>query len=158
MPQKTRRDIVPHSTSDRTSSTLDGLDKPQETGKIFESLHEQLAKTSFQTQTKSPRFSVSLDILPDEVLLRIFDFYRMVHIHKLSEWRDLLLVCRRWYQLIVSSPRRLYLYVLCTRKTSFRKNLGHWPTFPIIIDYVNYPNYNTQKCSPRRSLCRTRAP
>ena len=94
---------------------------------------------------------MSLDILPDEVLLRIFDFYRMGHIHKLSEWRDLLLVCRRWYQLIVSSPRRLYLYVLCTRKTSFRKNLGHWPTFPIIIDYtniLNYPNYNTQKCSP----------
>ena len=159
LPLKTRRDIVPlHSSSGSTTSSthIDCPDKLQETDKVFEGLHEQLEKTSFRTQTRSHSFSASLpgargmsiDILPDEVLLRIFDFYRKGRMHKLPEWRDLRLVCGRWHQLIISSPRRLHLYLRCARRTPVRKNLGLWPTFPIIIDYVDYPNHNTQKCPP----------
>ena len=108
LPLKTRRDIVPlHSSSGSTTSSthIDFPDKLQETDKVFEGLHEQLEKTSFRTQTKSLSFSASLpgargtsiDILPDEVLLRIFDFYRKGRMHKLPEWRDLRLVCGRWH-------------------------------------------------------------
>ena len=159
LPFKTRRDIVPlHSSSGSTTSSthIDCPDKLQETDKVFEGLHEQLEKTSFRTQTKSLSFlaslpgarGMSIDILPDDVLLRIFDFYQKGCMHRLPEWRDLRLVYGRWHQLIISSPRLLHLYLRCARRTPVRKNLGLWPTFPIIIDYVDYPNHKTQKCPP----------
>lgn len=47
-----------------------------------------------------------------------------------------------------SSPRRLDLYLLCTCGTPVRRNLGLWPAFPILIDYVNYPNYSSKIFSP----------
>ena len=68
--------------------------------------------------------------------------------HPVLEWHKLIHVCRRWRQIIFSSPRRLDLYLLCTSGTPVRKNLGLWPAFPIIIDHVNYPNYSSKIFSP----------
>jgi hypothetical protein len=42
-------------------------------------------------------------------------------------------VCRRWRQLILASPSRLNLQLLCTRKTPVRKNLDFWPAIPIAV-------------------------
>ena len=88
---------------------------------------------------KSYGLSGTIDILPDEVLLDIFDFYRRnpvsYPISLVWTWPLLVHVCRRWRQIIFESPDRLNLQILCTHKTSVRNNLSIWPNFPISIHY-----------------------
>ena len=85
-------------------------------------------------------------MLPENVLLEIFDFYRNnsnnTHIWK---WHFLVHVCRRWRQIIFSSPLRLNLRILCTSRTSVEKNLSIWPIFPINIEY----SYSGSEIGPR---------
>jgi hypothetical protein len=76
-------------------------------------------------------------MLPDVILLEIFDFYRKGHDYLLRavwEWPLLVRVCRRWRQVVFASPRRLNLR---THGTPVR-NLGIWPAFPIVMDYYYY--------------------
>jgi hypothetical protein len=82
--------------------------------------------------------AMTIDMLPDDVLLDIFDF------HRISEpdyrpcqwkWGILVHVCRRWRQVIFASPLRLHIQLHCTDGTPVRKHLGCWPAFPIVIDY-----------------------
>ncbi len=54
------------------------------------------------------------------------------------EWRKLVHVCQRWRHIVFASPIRLGLQLLCTYGTPVRKNLGHWPPFPLVIDYCTY--------------------
>jgi hypothetical protein len=83
-------------------------------------------------------------MLPDNVLLEIFDFYREdlkchVPIHPLFpspwKWKALTQVCRRWRSVIFGSPRRLDLRVVCTEMTPARTSLDIWPPFPITATY-----------------------
>jgi len=88
-----------------------------------------------------------IDMLPDNVLLDIFDFYRedptlAVHIPNdlLSgfspppwRWKTLTQVCRRWRDVIFGSPRRLDLRIVCTETTPTRASLDIWPPFPITV-------------------------
>ena len=81
---------------------------------------------------------VSVDMLHDDVLLEIFDFY--VGVDLLSQkgipvdmWRTLVRVCRRWRSLVFGSPRRLKLRLVCLSRTRTRKRLDAWPTLPLII-------------------------
>jgi hypothetical protein len=87
----------------------------------------------------SYRHATTISILPDDVLLETFIFcLRRAHEALYScmlAWHRLVHVCRRWRQIIFSSPRRLSLQLLCTHGTPVRKNLGCWPAFPITIDY-----------------------
>ena len=87
-------------------------------------------------------------MLPDDVLLEIFDFYQRRRFYRGShEWQRLVRVCRRWRHIIFASPLRLDLTLLCTYGTPVRKNLGCWPPLPIFVDYVTWngtgraPNY-----------------
>ena len=57
------------------------------------------------------------------------------------EWRTLVHVCRRWRKIVFACPLRLDLHLLCTHGTPVRKNLGDWPSFPLIIDY--YTDWDT---------------
>lgn len=79
-------------------------------------------------------------MLPDNILLDIFDFYRknLYYRTDIWRWRILVHVCRRWRQIIFESPRRLDLRILCTEETPVKKNLGIWPAFPIVVDYRYY--------------------
>jgi hypothetical protein len=59
---------------------------------------------------------LTIDNLPDDVLLEIFDFYFPVlgyqyfHTKRIVEsWQSLVHVCRRWRCLVFGSPRRLNL-------------------------------------------------
>ena len=85
---------------------------------------------------------MSINILPDNVFLDIFDFcLRNPHkspFHRTWEWQRLVRVCRRWRQIIFASPRRLDLHLFCTYGTSVRNNLSCWPAYPIIVDYYPY--------------------
>jgi hypothetical protein len=81
----------------------------------------------------------TIDNFPENVLLDIFDFYRMTHTLPKSPcttwaWHVLVHVCRKWRQLVFTSPRRLGLRVCCTPVTPVRKMLDIWPpSLPITI-------------------------
>jgi hypothetical protein len=79
-------------------------------------------------------------MLPDDIILEIFDFYRKSHdylIRAVWKWPILVHVCQRWRQIVLASPHRLNLRILCTHGTPVR-NLGIWPAFPIVMDYYYY--------------------
>ncbi|KAH9171743.1 hypothetical protein EDB89DRAFT_1069460 [Lactarius sanguifluus] len=80
----------------------------------------------------------TIAMLPDNVLLEIFDFYRKGHHYYnrryVWKWHLLVHICQTWRQIVFSSPRRLDLKILCTHGTPVR-NQGIWPAFPIIIRY-----------------------
>jgi hypothetical protein len=76
-----------------------------------------------------------MDMLPDNVLLEIFNFYRNNHPRNSQWWNLLVQVCQSWRQVIFESPHRLDLQIHCTYGTPVKKYLGLWPAFPIAIDY-----------------------
>ena len=75
----------------------------------------------------------TVDILPDDVLLEIFDFHRIDRYF--WEWVKLVHVCQRWRQVIFDSPLRLGIHLRCTDKIDVKKLLGCWPAFPITVSY-----------------------
>ena len=86
---------------------------------------------------------VSIDVLLDDVLLEIFDFYmdedrsrRLVCLKitkKTEAWQTLVHVCRRWRAVVFGSPLRLNLELVCTAETPARVTLNVWPPFPLVI-------------------------
>jgi hypothetical protein len=82
---------------------------------------------------------MTIYMLPDTVLLEIFDSYRKnVSLRTWEiEWASLVHVCRRWRQIVFASPHRLKLRIHCKYGTPVLKDLGIWPAFPIVIDYTN---------------------
>jgi hypothetical protein len=85
-----------------------------------------------------------IDRLPDNVLLETFDFFRLLQIVpsvpsflKPKDWNlswvTLTQVCRRWRYIVLGSPRRLHLRVLCTPTTPTRMLPDIRPPFPITI-------------------------
>jgi hypothetical protein len=79
---------------------------------------------------------LSINTLPEEVLLAIFDFYvdGDAFLKKRAEaWQSLVHVCRRWRILVFGSPRRLNLRLVCGAKTPARDTLDVWPPLPLVI-------------------------
>ena len=85
-------------------------------------------------------------MLPDDVLIEIFDLYREEDEDENENeddypyvwgWNILVRVCRRWRQVVFASPLRLDLKILCKSGTPVRKNLGIWPALPIVIKYID---------------------
>src|SRR6266702_3152624 len=90
---------------------------------------------------ESYRHAITISMLPDDVLLEIFDFYQKNHAYDIvrtCKWHILAHVCQSWRQIVLASPHRLNLQIPCTSTTPVRKNLGIWPAFPIIIDHDPY--------------------
>ena len=84
-----------------------------------------------------------VDLLPDEVLLAIFDLY--VGQGETEAWQTLGHVCRRWRNLVFGSPRGLNLQLICTLRTPARETLDVWPPFPLVISASwHYANYRTE--------------
>jgi hypothetical protein len=79
---------------------------------------------------------MSIDALPDDVLLDIFDFY--VSNAGVQEWQSLVHVCRRWRSVVFGSPSRLDLALFCTTRTPTRDTLDVWPALPLLIQ-VSFP-------------------
>jgi F-box-like len=81
---------------------------------------------------------VTIGILPDEILLKIFDFCRQVITSKSCSrwpkvWHNLVHVCQRWRYVIFSSPLLLDLRVYYSGKTPVRTMLDVWPHLPIEV-------------------------
>jgi F-box-like len=83
-------------------------------------------------------------VLPDDVLLEIFDFYVFKYLvfrpsggydakRKIESWQSLVHVCRRWRGLVLGSPRRLILQLCYTPRVSASRTLDVWPALPLII-------------------------
>jgi hypothetical protein len=93
---------------------------------------------------------LTIDDLPDDVLLEIFDFYvdrsyqdlrfHLFNIHDkkrvIESWKSLVHVCRQWRGLVFESPRRLNLQLFYKFKTDASKRVfpDVWPALPFLIE------------------------
>ena len=78
----------------------------------------------------------SIDILPDDILLEVFEFCMdeiQIAISGTKSWQSLVHVCRRWRSIVFGSPRHLNLRLVSTERTSVRNTLDVWPPFPLVI-------------------------
>ena len=80
---------------------------------------------------------MTIDILPHDVLLEIFDFLVVEFNGFETEnwWRSLVHVCQKWRIVIFGSPHRLNLRLVCSDRTRVRKMLDVWPPLPIVIHH-----------------------
>ena len=84
---------------------------------------------------------VTIDMLPDIALLRIFDFYlvearigRMwFNLETVETWSALVHVCQKWRNVVFGSPRRLDLRLFYTTDTPVSETFDIWPLLPIAI-------------------------
>jgi hypothetical protein len=91
---------------------------------------------------------MAIDVLPDDVLLEIFDFcvgqdmfeglipevrHPQLLKYAMEVWRPLVHVCRRWRSLVFGSPHRLHLRLCCTTATPARDTLDVWPALPLLV-------------------------
>ena len=80
----------------------------------------------------------SIGLLPDDVLLDIFDLYVAdkgpATKTNTEAWQILIHVCRRWRHIVFGSPRRLDLRLFCTANTPAKDMLDIWPAFPILVN------------------------
>ena len=75
-------------------------------------------------------------MLPDDVLLAIFDFCVdkcQSTKREIQTWHPLVHVCQRWRGVVFGSPRRLNLRLFCTSRTPVRDTLDVWPPLPLVI-------------------------
>jgi len=97
-------------------------------------------------------------MLNDDVLLTIFDFYQLVFTEPYGNittspdwdnarwWYKPAQVCQRWRHLILASPARLDLHLVCTYGTPVANMLAHSPPLPLthspplplIINYLDH--------------------
>ena len=77
---------------------------------------------------------LTINILPNELLLGIFDFYLCGADDK-GEWVALVHVCRRWRCVVFSSPNRLDLRLVwtCTDRTPAIEMLDIFPALPVAV-------------------------
>ena len=78
---------------------------------------------------------MAIDILPDDALLYIFDFF-VAEAPGVETWHTLVHICQRWRNIVLASPRRLNLRIECTNKTRVREKLEVWPALPIVVSGV----------------------
>ena len=83
---------------------------------------------------------VTIDMLPEDVLIDIFDdcVAYVGYSSKYEGWEVLVHVCQRWRYLVFRSPLRLNLRIRCTAKTPVREKLAIWPPLPMTISHSQY--------------------
>jgi hypothetical protein len=87
---------------------------------------------------------VTIDDLPEDILLRIFDFDRLIYLDGLAArdrlwrpslywgWHRLVHVCKSWRSVVFGSPKFLDLRLICGPRTPV-KFTHIWPELPIIL-------------------------
>jgi len=102
------------------------------------SIDRRSEETRKKGNERSRRQMKGIDVLPDDILLEIFDFYMKEYPilparRYVEAWQSLVHVCRRWRSLVFRSPRRLNLRLFCTPETRARDTLDVWPALPLIV-------------------------
>ncbi|KAI9509601.1 hypothetical protein F5148DRAFT_735539 [Russula earlei] len=80
----------------------------------------------------------TIDTLPDDILLEVFDRYRLVSAgdwSRLQGWYKLAHTCRRWRRLVFASSLRLSLQLRCTFGTPVVDMISHFLPYPLVLDY-----------------------
>ena len=80
--------------------------------------------------------NVTIDIIPDDVLLLIFRLDGLEDTSHLLSWHCLIHVCKRWRTIVFGSPNFLRLRLVCGLTTTWMENLGIWPPLPIAIKNI----------------------
>jgi len=75
---------------------------------------------------------MTIDMLSDDVLVEIFDFYVNLD-YTPHRWHALVHVCRRWRYLVFALPRRLNLRLEYEGRRPFSEVLDTWPVLPVIL-------------------------
>lgn len=110
--------------------------------------------STFGLDTNDAPHATVIDMLNDDVLLVIFDFCRLVdededesediedafnegnwNWDRQRWWHKLTHVCQRWRSLILASPSRLNLHVVCTEGIPVAEMLAHFLHLPLIVIY-----------------------
>ena len=67
---------------------------------------------------------MTINILPEDVLLVIFDCYvaEADEDENFEGWQALVHVCQKWRNVVFQSPLRLHLRILCSTETPVREN------------------------------------
>lgn len=73
----------------------------------------------------------TIDMLPDNALLEIFD--SCVDRARIDAWITLVHVSRKWRNVVFGARHRLNLRLDCRARTPVRKTLHVWPLLPIVI-------------------------
>ncbi len=79
-----------------------------------------------------------INMLDDDVLLSVFDYYRLDDKNSWNVrlgWCKLSHVCQRWRHLIYESAFHLGMHILCTNGTPIVDTLDHLPPLPLFVDY-----------------------
>ena len=86
---------------------------------------------------------VTVEVLPDNILLEIFDFYRLDAEDRARrrpwKWNRLAHVCQRWRHVIYTSPLRLSLQILCKSGKTIERVPRAWPTLPLVVGFKGSP-------------------
>jgi hypothetical protein len=92
---------------------------------------------------------VTIDILPEDILLGIFNYYlaEADEDGKYEEWQILVHVCQKWRYVVFRSPLHLNLRIFCSAGTLVKKKLAVWPPLPIIIEQIIEQYGNSTSCS-----------
>ena len=112
--------------------------KPKKRGQ-FMSYHD--AQDRLTTSDWRDVGRVTIDMLPEPALLELFNFY-VNEVGPIEKWHTLVHVCRKWRNVVFSSPRRLGLQLFCTARKPVRDTLHVWPPLPIIIRHGCHPTDN----------------
>ena len=91
-------------------------------------------------------------MLPEEVLLEIFDFY-LCEVYNKTEWKTFVHVCRGWRSIVLAAPLRLDLRLVCTGITPVRKMLGIWPALPIALRFFEFTDEALAALQYRDRIC-----
>ncbi|KAI9451524.1 hypothetical protein F5148DRAFT_543526 [Russula earlei] len=76
---------------------------------------------------------VTINTLPDDVLVEIFHFCVKRWSRWTNEWHTLVHVCQRWRHVVFESPRHLNLRLLYRGARPMSEMLDVWPVLPLVI-------------------------
>ena len=95
------------------------------------------------TQDSAITSDVKINMLPDDVLLKIFVFY-VDEMRRTGGWHPLVHVCQKWRNIALGSPYHLNLQLVHTEKTPIKEILEVWPPLPIVIkgDYYKESDWD----------------
>jgi len=85
---------------------------------------------------------VTIDVLPDDMLLEIFHLYVNDKGARITKWHTLVRVCQRWRGIVFASPHHLNLRLEYKGKILWEKTLDTWPDFPVVISDKNLRSHS----------------
>ncbi|KAH9177383.1 hypothetical protein EDB89DRAFT_2240130 [Lactarius sanguifluus] len=129
------------SISDDSVSSSVSLDSREQEVENFIRI---LCEKQEEARAQGRGYGDAINTLPDNVLLEIFESCQKGHDPDWIPfniawgwlgWHRLVHVCQRWRKLVLGSPRRLDVELLCKHRTPVKTHLGFWPPLPIAIRY-----------------------